>query len=127
MKTLSLGANIARASGSLSVLVSLLLMLIIYKSRIGLGLSTICHHIMYCMSFADIMSLLAMALGSLPMPKDIIYTQFESAVYGNTTTRTAQGIVFFLGVNLVLTYNTALCVCVLPVLDQIQDDRGEHS
>jgi|AntRauTorckE5430_2_1112549.scaffolds.fasta_scaffold01056_4 hypothetical protein len=82
---------------------------------------------MYCMSFADIMSLLAMALGSLPMPKDIIYTQFESAVYGNTTTRTAQGIVFFLGVNLVLTYNTALCVCVLPVLDQIQDDRGEHS
>eukprot|EP00979_Chaetoceros_neogracilis_P002575 scaffold435_cov275-Chaetoceros_neogracile.AAC.27 len=109
--TSKLGANIARASGSLSVLSSLILILIIHRSRVGL--STIYHRIMYCMSLADIMSSLAMALGSLLMPKDMIYTQFESAVYGNTTTCTAQGIGFLLGANLVFAYNTALCVYYL--------------
>jgi hypothetical protein len=109
--TSKLGSNIVRGSGSLSALSSIILMLIIHRSRIGL--STIYHRIMYCMSIADIVSSIAMALASLPMPKDMIYTQFESGVYGNAATCTAQGIAFFLGSNIVFAYNASLCVYYL--------------
>jgi len=106
--TSKLGANIARGSGSISILSSIILMLIIHRSRIGL--STIYHRIMYCMSLADIMTSVAIALASAPMPKDMIYTQFKSGVYGNEATCTAQGIAFFLGSNIMFTYNSNLCV-----------------
>jgi len=110
--TSKLGSNIARTSGSLSAISSLLLIVLIYRSRVRL--STVYHRIMFCMSVSDILASVAMALTTLPMPKDMIYTQFElTEIHGNNATCSAQGFAFFVGANLTFGFNASLCVYYL--------------
>ena len=110
--TSKLGSNIARTTGSLSAISSLLLIVLIYRSRIRL--STVYHRIMFCMSVSDILASVAMALTTLPMPKDMIYTQFEmKEVHGNNATCNAQGFVFFVGANFTFALNACLCIYYL--------------
>lgn len=67
------------------------------------------HRIMFCMSLADIIASVAMALTTIPMPKDMIYTQFEPKAYGTTTTCSIQGFFFTLGSTITFGYNALLC------------------
>ena len=110
--TSNLGSNIVRTTGSVSAISSLLLIVLIYRSRIRL--STVYHRIMFCMSLSDILASVAMALTTLPMPKDMIYTQFDmQEVHGNNATCNAQGFAFFVGANLTFGLNASLCVYYL--------------
>jgi len=102
------GATIVRASGSVSVLSSIILIVIILRSTVGL--SSTYHRIMFGMSIADVVSSTAMALTTLPMPKDMIYTQFEVLHIGNTQTCEAQGFFAMQGNNAAFLYNVGLCV-----------------
>ena len=54
-----------------------------------------------------------MGLTTLPMPKDMIYTQFETAVYGNQATCTAQGLVYVAGTRTAFLYFSSLCIYYL--------------
>lgn len=66
------------------------------------------------MSVSDILASVAMALTTLPILKDMIYTQFEmTEVYGNNATCNAQGFAFFVGANLTFRLNASLCVYYL--------------
>ena len=108
ISTSKLGSNIARGFSSLSIVSLLILILLIYRS--GVGLSTMYHRIVFCMSVASILAAVAMGLTTLPMPKDMIYTQFETAVYGNQATCTAQGLFYIAGTRTAFLYFSSLCI-----------------
>jgi len=111
VSTSKLGSNIARVLSSLSIVSLLFLILLIYRSEIGL--STIYHRIVFCMSVAYILAAMAMGLTTLPMPTDMIYTQYETAVYGNQATCTAQGLVFAAGTRTAFLYFSSLSIYYL--------------
>lgn len=105
------GSNIARTTGTISVVSSAILIAVILRSSVGL--SSIYHRIMFCMSFADIIASIAIALTTIPMPKDMIYTQFEPKAYGTTATCSIQGFLFTFGSVVTFGYNTSLCLYYL--------------
>ena len=105
------GSIITEITGTMSAISSALIILVIFRSSIGL--STIYHRLLFGMSIADIMASIAMALTSLPMPKDMIYTQFALSPRGNTGTCVAPGFFFFVGSNLAFGYNAAHCLYYL--------------
>mmetsp|Transcript_12459 Transcript_12459/g.23387 ORF Transcript_12459/g.23387 Transcript_12459/m.23387 type:complete len:509 (+) Transcript_12459:453-1979(+) len=109
--TRNIGSNIARTTGTISVVSSALLVLVILRSNIGL--SSVYHRIMLCMSLADIIASIAIALTTIPMPKDMIYTQFEPKAYGTTATCSIQGFFFTFGSVVTFGYNTSLCLYYL--------------
>jgi hypothetical protein len=111
VSTSKLGSNIARGLSSLSIVSLLILITLIFRSRAGL--STLYHRIVFCMSVASILAAMAMGLTTLPMPKDMIYTQFETAVYGNQATCTAQGLVYIAGTRTAFLYFASLCIYYL--------------
>ena len=111
VSTSKLGSNIARGLSSLSIVSLLILITLIFRSRAGL--STLYHRIVFCMSVASILAAMAMGLTTLPMPKDMIYTQFETAVYGNQATCTAQGLVYVAGTRTAFLYFSSLCIYYL--------------
>mmetsp|Transcript_6927 Transcript_6927/g.13063 ORF Transcript_6927/g.13063 Transcript_6927/m.13063 type:complete len:319 (-) Transcript_6927:734-1690(-) len=102
-----------RCSGSLSTVSSLIIMYIILRSKTGL--SSIYHRIMFCMSIADIIVSVCMALGSLPMPsympkEEEFGYHWAGARLGNTGTCTAQGFLVSFATSCMPTYNLMLCV-----------------
>jgi hypothetical protein len=109
--TSHLGSNIARTTGTISVVSSAILIAVILRSSVGL--SSVYHRIMFCMSLADIIASIAIALTTIPMPKDMIYTQFESTAYGTTATCSVQGFFFTFGSVVTFGYNTSLCIYYL--------------
>jgi len=111
VSTSKLGSNIARGLSSLSIVSLLILILLIYRSRVGL--STMYHRIVLCMSIAYMLAAMAMGLTTLPMPTDMIYTQFETAVYGNQATCTAQGLVYTAGTRTAFLYFSSLSIYYL--------------
>jgi len=106
--TSALGLNIVRVTGSLSAVSSALIIFVILHS--STKLTTIYHRIIALMSIGDIVGSLAMALTTLPMPKDMIYTQFEGLTAGNTRTCELQGFLFTVGTSFTVCYNTILCI-----------------
>ena len=112
-------AKVPRITGSLSAVSSSLIIYLIYRSKPKL--STIYHRIMFCMSIADVMASTAMALTTLPMPKnDDSYwatTGWGERVYwrdqtklGTRQTCAAQGFFFSTGITIMFSYNGMLCV-----------------
>jgi len=89
------GPVLAATTGTISTVCSLIVIYLIYRSN--KGLKTVYHRIMFAMSSFDACMSVAVALATLPMPKNMIYTQFEGLVIGNTNTCTAQGFFFMLG------------------------------
>ena len=79
---------IPTVSGSISFLSSVLIIYVILKSP-KLVFSTPYHRIMFGMSIGDCIISLAMALTTIPMPKDVIYP-FAQSSYGNIATCNAQ-------------------------------------
>jgi hypothetical protein len=92
-------------TGSMSCLSSLTIIAFILRSKSN----TIYHRIMFGLSFADIIASLAIALTTLPMPKDVIYP-FSGPSYGTIETCEAQGFMYIMGSSLAFCMMAALNV-----------------
>ena len=101
-----LGSVLSAVTGSISAISSLLIIYIILISK--KSLKTVYHRIMFVLSFYDFMVSLAIAFSTLPMPKNMIYQQFEGLVLGNQASCTAQGFFFIFGANGTAAYSSAL-------------------
>eukprot|EP00979_Chaetoceros_neogracilis_P013567 scaffold3909_cov180-Chaetoceros_neogracile.AAC.1 len=96
------GIIIPMVTGSISFLSSMIIISIVLRSKSGI--KTTYHRIILCMSSADCLTSLAIALTTIPMPKDIIYP-FDMPSYGNIATCEAQGLIFIMGTGLALCMN----------------------
>jgi hypothetical protein len=105
--TTALAPVVVGLSGGLSALGSLLIMLIILRSSVGL--STVLHRLVFAMSLADFISSIAMGAGTLPIPKDTIYG-FQGAHLGNEFTCSLQGFLTFYGGFVTICYNACIAV-----------------
>ncbi|GFH46328.1 hypothetical protein CTEN210_02802 [Chaetoceros tenuissimus] len=79
---------IPTVSGSISFISSMLIIYVILKSP-KLVFSTPYHRIMFGLSIGDCIISLAIALTTIPMPRDVIYP-FAQSSYGNIATCNAQ-------------------------------------
>jgi hypothetical protein len=79
------------------------------------GIKTTYHRIILGLSSADCLTSLAIALTTIPMPKDVIYP-FEMPSYGNIATCEAQGLVYMMGNAFVLCMNGILNIYYLCTL-----------
>jgi hypothetical protein len=79
------------------------------------GIKTIYHRIILGLSSADCLTSLAIALTTIPMPKDVIYP-FEMPSYGNIATCEAQGLVSMMGNAFVFCMNGILNIYYLCTL-----------
>jgi len=105
------GFVIPSVTGSLSCISSLAIIYIIVRSKSN----TTYHRILFLMSFCDTLGSFAIALTTIPMPKDVIYP-FAGPSYGNTATCEAQGLVYITGSAIVISMNGILniyYVCTL--------------
>jgi hypothetical protein len=108
------GAIVPRFTGTISVVASSIIIYLIIRSDDKLG--SVYHRIMFGMSIADVISSTAMALSSLPMPRDLTpYNLKYADVWvgtrlGNKGTCSAQGFSFFFGINAMFAYNGMLCL-----------------
>ena len=108
-----------RITGSLSALSSSILIYLIMRS--DTKFSTIYHRIMFGSCIGDIIYSLAIALTTLPMPRDLSPYNFGSDFWqgirlGNQQTCTAQGFFYWFGVTMMFSYSASLCTyyaCVL--------------
>lgn len=111
-----LTASIVHACcGSLSSLSSVLVLSMIYRSQIGL--SSTHHRFLFAIGICDFISSFAIGLSTLPMPKDMIYTQFEGKSFGNFITSDIQGFCAHYFSGLMISYNCGLCfyyLCIIP-------------
>jgi len=114
-------ALVPRITGTLSAVSSSMIIFLIFRSQVKL--STIYHRIMFAMSIADILAATAMALTTLPMPRNgdsVWFNEFEykydeqpwekQTKFGNYQTCQAQGFFFSAGISIMFAYNTVLCV-----------------
>ncbi len=99
------GAITSSISGGISAISSLYIMIFIYRSTIKL--TTVYHRIMFGMSVVDLISSVAMAFSTLPMPKDMIY-KFGGKSIGNELSCTVQGFSANFGIMATLYYNISL-------------------
>ena len=110
-----IGVVIATTSGIFSSLCSL-------QKESYLGLATVYHRLIFSLSIFEVSISVAIALTTLPMPKDMIYQQFEGLLLGNTDTCTAQGFFFVLGGTCASMYNCFLLVYyLLSIRYQMKD------
>jgi len=107
------GIIIPMVTGSISFLSSMIIISIILRSKSGI--KTTYHRIILCMSSADCLTSLAIALTTIPMPKDVIYP-FDMPSSGNIATCEAQGLVFIMGTGLALYMNGILNIYYLCTL-----------
>ena len=111
------GLVIPSVTGSISCISSLAIIYIKVRSKTN----TTYHRIMFLMSFCDMLASLAIALTTIPMPKDVIYP-FKGRSYGNTATCVAQGLVYITGSAIVVGMNSILNVYYLWLYTTIQDE-----
>ena len=105
------GVVIPTVSGSISAISSFVILSFIVRSRNN----TIYHRIMFLLSFADIITSVAIALTTLPMPKDVIYP-FAGPSYGNVQSCEAQGFLYLSGSSLTFSMNGILNLYYLCTL-----------
>lgn len=110
---------IAATSALISALASMAIMFIAVKKK----LNTVYHRLMFAVSAADIVLSLSIALTTLPMPKDMIYEQFQGLVLGNTNTCNAQGFAFMFGSWCTAMYNAGLTIYYLCSIRYGMDER----
>ena len=115
----SFAAIVPRITGSMSAVSSSLVIYLIYRSKPKL--STIYHRIMFCMSVADILASTAIALTTLPMPRedDPYWEGVDLSIEDNSwsgqtklgtrQTCVAQGFFYSSGMSIMFCYNGALC------------------
>lgn len=84
------GPLLSSTLGSLSAISSCVIIFIVWRSIPKLSISY--HRIMFFMSVGDVIHSTCLALSTLPMPRDMIYTQFEAPYIGTNATCRAQAI-----------------------------------
>ncbi len=89
-----IASTIASTSGALSSIFSLLIMYIIIRSEKRLSSSY--HRIMFFMSFWDLVTSVAIAFTTMPMPIDNLL-EFEKGSVGNTFSCSVQGFLAYVG------------------------------
>jgi len=107
------GIVIPMVTGSMSFLSSLIIISIVLRSMSGV--KTTYHRIILGLSFADCLTSFAIALTTIPMPKDVIYP-FQMPSYGSIATCEAQGLVYMIGNGLVFGMNGILNIYYLCTL-----------
>jgi len=132
MKIISLEASflIPAFTGSISAVSSSLIIYVIFRTE--KKLSTIYHRIMLGMSCADILGSIAMALTTLPMPKEPMTCEEQTEDdllnwsvlrLGNVQTCDAQGFFVLFGTVTMLSYNGMLCMYyVCAIAFQMSED-----
>jgi len=105
------GFVIPSVTGSISSISNLAIIYIIVRSKSN----TAYHRIMFVMSFCDMLTSFAIALTTIPMPKDVIYP-FKGPSYGTTATCEAQGLVIVIGSAIVILMNEMLNIYYLCTL-----------
>lgn len=114
------GIGIMSTTATISTISSIVIIYIISKSSVGFG--SVYHRIVFGMSAADILQSFAMAFTTLPMPRNLIYEQFEGLIMGNDTTCSIQGFIYMCGFiagtfyNIFLTYYY-LCAITFNMTD----------
>lgn len=130
--TSTAGLNLTRFFSCISAAFSMLGIFLVYsKSKMKLNLErrsimprTIYHRIVLMTSLGHLIASLAMSLTTVPMPKDMIYTQFEGTVVGNTATCSAQGLFVSVGRTMVSIHILHLFVYyVCSIKYRMSDER----
>lgn len=85
-----IGPLLSTTLGSLSALSSCVIIFIVLRSIPKLSISY--HRIIFFMSVGDVIHSTCIALSTLPMPRDMIYTQFEAPYIGTDATCRVQAI-----------------------------------
>jgi len=101
------GIAISVSSALFSLVGSLLIIYLILKST--MGLKTAYHRIMFSISICDVLQSCAIALATLPMPKDMIY-EFDGLALGNHRTCNLQGFTIVLAAVMTVILNASLCI-----------------
>ena len=101
------GINIARSTGCISAVSSILVILIIARS--SQRFSTVYHRLMFGISVYDLIASIAMALTTLPMPADMIYRQFEGSHLGTNESCEAQASSLLVASMGTFAYTIAIC------------------
>ena len=119
------GIIIITCSALLSLMGSLAIIVFILKSH--RGLQTVYHRILFGMSFFDVLQSLCMALTTLPMPKDMIYPQFNNGlipILGNRMSCDIQGFVMTFSAFCTICLNPILCIYYFcSICRKMRDDR----
>ena len=102
---------IPTVTGSLSFLSSFAIVVFVIRSRSN----TVYHRILFVMSLFDMMSSLAIALTTLPMPSDVSYP-YSGPSYGTVKTCEAQGFAYVIGSAMTLCMNSVLNIYYLCTL-----------
>ncbi len=105
---------VAGVGGSISCLSSVLIIVFIIRSKVGF--STLYHRIMSVISIGDLLLSIGAAASTLPMPKDMIYEQFQGDNLGNNFTCNMQGFLMWFGNTLSLLYSGILALYFLFVI-----------
>jgi len=119
---------IPRITGSISATASSLIIYLILRS--DKKLSSIYHRIMFGMSCADILSSVAIALTTLPMPSDFpcededLFNTNDGK--GSIQTCNIQGFFLIVGINVMYAYNAMLCVYYACVIAFQMSEENIH-
>lgn len=105
------GSILCSSLSSFSVVASTVTISIILRSYDGL--TSVYHRFFFCISVANILFSLPMALNTLMMPSDMPYTEFEGLHIGNQTTCNIQGLLFLFGITADFCYFTGLVLYYL--------------
>ena len=107
------GWIIPTVTGSISLFASSLIISIIVRSDRN-RITANYHRIIFCMSLADVVSSLAVALTTIPMPVDVneVYN-FDGIAYGTTITCDIQGVAYVFGTIFVFLTNGYLTLYYL--------------
>jgi hypothetical protein len=100
------GFIIPTVTGAISCVSSLTIIFIILRSR----RNTAYHRIMLLVSLSDVLSSTAIALTTIPMPADVIYS-YAGPSYGTVATCDAQALMFAIG-----TTSSVSAICVLNIV-----------
>lgn len=107
-----------RFSGGTSATASSIIIYLIFRSKHQLR--SIYHRILFCMSLADILSSIGMALTTLAMPRDfppgVGNENWSGTRIGTLVTCEIQGFVILFGVLTTFMYNLLLCIYYVCVL-----------
>ena len=102
------GTVLCSTLGPFSVVASIAIMVIIFRSNDGL--SSVYHRFIFGMSIGNLLAATSMSLNTLLMPSDMPYTGFEGLHIGNQTTCNFQGFIFEFGNSIEITYFVSLLV-----------------
>jgi hypothetical protein len=112
-----IGSSITRLTASVSTFCSAMVFILILRS--SQKLSTLYHRLMFGMCAYDFIESCAFALTTLPMPRDMIYTQFEGVIKGTNGTCEAQAVIILWGWIGSFSYSVALCSYFLKMSKQM--------